>query len=61
MKFGNLLLNSVCYCGSIIQVSGDVPTFPWVRSRVWVGTELGLGLGPRVGWIETCIDPLSFT
>ena len=41
------------------KVSGDVPTLPWVRSRVWVGAGLRLHL--REGWVdtspETWIDP----
>ena len=28
-----------------IQVSGDVPIFPSLRPKVWVGACLGLGLG----------------
>ena len=30
-----------------VQVSGDAPTLPWVRSRVWIGVGLGRG-----GWIR---------
>ena len=33
-----------------IQVSGDAPTLPWVRSIVWVGAGLGLAL--REGWVD---------
>ena len=38
-----------------IQVPGDIPTLPWVRSRVWVGVGAGLGLGLalREGWVDT--------
>ena len=36
----------------IIQVSGDVPTLPWVRCRVWVGAGLWLAL--REGWVDAC-------
>ena len=47
-----------------IQVSGDVPTFPCRRPKVWVGAGLGLGLGLREGRVgtspETWIDPLPF-
>ena len=32
----------------INQVSGEVPTHPWVTSRVWVGAGLGL----REGWVD---------
>ena len=32
-----------------IQVSGDVPSLPWVRFRILVGAAFGIGLGPRVG------------
>ena len=43
----------------LIHVSGDVPPLPWVRSRVWVGAGLGLGLREgRAGTSpETSIDP----
>ena len=34
-----------------IQVSGDAPTLPWVRSGVWVGARFGLAL--REGWVDT--------
>ena len=35
-----------------IQVSGDAPTLPWVRSKFWVGAGLGLGFPKgRGGWI----------
>ena len=40
------------FSGSI-QVSGDALTLPWVRSRVWVGSGLGLGLALRQGWVDT--------
>ena len=48
-------MNTVSDLGSI-QVSGDVPALPWVRSRVWVGAELGLGL--REGWVDTSPESL---
>ena len=32
-----------------MQISGNVPTLPWVRFRVWVRAELGLGLSLREG------------
>ena len=49
-------------CGSI-QVSGDGPTLPSLRPKVWIGAGFGLGLGLREGRVgpspETCIDPQS--
>ena len=43
-----------------IQVSGDVPSLPSLRSGVWVEAQLGFGLGLREGRVgispETCID-----
>ena len=50
-----------------IQVSGDVPTFPSLRPKVWVRAGLGLGLGLREGrvgtspetWIYPCPSPPS--
>ena len=50
-----------CSCPFIelesMQVSGDVPTLPWVRSRVWVGAGLRFGLGLREGWVDTSPEP----
>ena len=50
------------FSGSI-QVSGDALILPWVRSRVWVRTGLGLELAVREGWVDTSpeswIDPFQ--
>ena len=62
---GKYVGRQVRQSGSIQVVSGDTPTLPWVRSRVWVGAELGLGLGLALweGWVDTSpeswIDPFS--
>ena len=49
------------YANGSIQVSGDGPTLPSLRPKVWVGAGLGLGLGLREGRVgpspETWIDP----
>ena len=45
VRFKKLHIRNV---GSI-HVSGNVPTLPWVRFRVLVRAELGLGLSLREG------------
>ena len=46
-----------------IQVSGDMPTLPLLRPKVWVGSGLGLKLGVMEGKVgmspETWIDPIK--
>ena len=43
--------------------SDDVPTLPWVRSRVWVKVELGSELATGKGWVGTWpvtrLDPVG--
>ena len=39
---------SICRCLGSIQVSGDVPSLPRVRSRVWAGFKFAL----REGWVD---------
>ena len=39
-----------------IQVFGDMPTLPWVRSRGWIGARIGLAL--REGWVDTSPETL---
>ena len=37
--------------------SGHAPAFPWVRSEVWVGAGLEVGVAVREGWVDTSLEP----